>query len=376
MNKLIGHEIPREKVKHILQSLDIKVTNVTETSIGLSIPTYRTDVRRPADVVEEILRIYGYNNIPSGVKLNSSIPDYKSREFNQDQNRITQQLTAQGFFELYNNSLTTPKHGNDQKEMVEILNPLSSEISVMRTNLLYGMLEAVEFNINRQQQDLRFFEFGNTYHKKDKKTVQTPTLGIVVTGQQLPNHWSIENKKSDFFFLKGVLNALFNRLGISTKEIPANNTFYTESIDLVHNEIHLGTFGLVNTRAFEKLSIEQDVYACTLSINALLSFRKNALKVNALSKFPAVHRDLALLLDSETAFEQLYQIAFKTEKQLLKDVKLFDVFTGKGIPDGKKSYALSFTLSDTNKTLTDKQIDKVMQKIANQFEKQLGATLR
>lgn len=376
MNNLIGHEIPREKVKQILQGLDIKVTNVTETSLGLSVPTYRSDVRRPADVVEEILRIYGYNNVPSGTKLNSSVPNFKSQELKQDQNRIAQQLVAQGFFELYNNSLTNPKHGDSTNAMVEILNPLSSELSVMRTNLLYGMLEAIEFNINRQQQDLRFFEFGNTYIKKGDETIQTPTLGIAITGQQLPNHWSVESKKSDFFFLKGVLNGLFDRLGINVKEVRGENAMYKDSIDLFHKETRLGNFGLVNASAFEKLSIEQEVYACTLNVNALLSNRKNTLKVNALSKFPAVHRDLALLVDSKTTFEELHQIAFKTERQLLKDVKLFDVFTGKGIPDGKKSYALSFMLSDKNKTLTDKQIDKVMQKITSQYDKQLGAVLR
>ena len=376
MNNLIGYEIPRETVKKILQGLDIKVTNVTETSIGLEIPTYRADVRRPADVVEEILRVYGYNNIPTGIKLNSSVPDFRKQLSNQHQQRIAQQLVAQGFYELYNNSLTTPKHDSNVDGMVEILNPLSSELSVMRTNMLYGMLESVQFNINRQQQNLRFFEFGNTYHKTETGTKQTATLGIAVTGQQLPNHWTVAEQKSDFFFLKGVVKTLFERLGIAVKETPGNNKYYKESIDFYFNENQLGTLGVVNIDAFKGLAIEQDVIGCTLAMEPVLNNANQSIKVEHLSKFPSVHRDLALLVHSDSSFEELYQIAQKTERNLLKSVELFDVFTGKGIPDGKKSYALSFALSDKNKTLTDKQIDKTMQRIAQQYEKQLGATLR
>jgi phenylalanyl-tRNA synthetase beta chain len=205
INTLIGHEIPREKIKKIIQDLDIKIAHVTETSVGLEVPTYRADVRRPADIVEEVLRVYGYNNIPTGNKLNSSIPDLTKNNTNQIETRISQQLVAQGFYEIYNNSLTSPKHGSDTTNMVEILNPLSSELSVMRTNLIYGMLEALQFNINRQQQDLSFFEFGNQYHKTAEGTKQEATLGMVVTGNQLQNNWVVSAHKSDFFFLKGIV---------------------------------------------------------------------------------------------------------------------------------------------------------------------------
>jgi len=376
MAQLIGYEIPRETVKKILRGLDIKVTNVTETSIGLEVPNYRADVRRPADVVEEILRVYGYNNIPTGTKLNSSVPDFAKQQGNSTQQRIAQQLVAQGFYEIYNNSLTTPKHSKNTDAMVEILNPLSSELSVMRTNLLYGMLETIEFNTNRQQQDLRLFEFGNTYHKTEKGTKQIATLCIGVTGQQHPNHWAVADQKSDFFFLKGIVSALLQRLGIQVREVPGNHTQYKESIDLVVNEKCIGTFGWVATDVFENISLEKEVFACTLFVDELLSNNTKSIKVEALSKFPAVSRDFALLVDSNITFEELHQIALKTERHLLQDVRLFDVFTGKGIPEGKKSYALSFTLGDNNKTLTDKQIDKTMKRIAQQYENQLGASLR
>ena len=376
MTQLIGYEIPRETVKKILRGLDIKVTNVTETSIGLEVPTYRFDVRRPADVVEEILRVYGYNTIPTGTKLNSSVPDFAKQQNNIAQQRIAQQLIAQGFFEVYNNSLTTPKHNKELEGMVEILNPLSSELSVMRNHLLYGILETIQFNTNRQQQDLRIFEFGNTYTKTEKGTNQTPKLCIAVTGQQHQSHWVIQDQKSDFFFLKGVVSALLQRLGIHAKELPGNHPHFKESIDLVVNKKVIGTLGLVAIENFPEISLEKDVFACTFTVNELLSQSIKNITVESLSKFPAVNRDFALLVDSNTSFEELYQIALKTERHLLQEVRLFDVFHGKGIPDGKKSYALSFTLSDKNKTLTDKQIDKTMKRIAEQYEKQLGASLR
>jgi len=376
MTQLIGYEIPRETVKKILQGLDIKVTSVTETSIGMEVPSYRSDVNRPADVVEEILRVYGYNNIPTGTKLNSSVPDFSQQQTNDTQQRIAQQLVAQGFFEVYNNSLTTPKHSNDTDEMVEILNPLSSELSVMRTNLHYGILEAIAFNSNRQQQDLRFFEFGNTYHKTENGIKQVATLSIMVTGQQHQNHWAETDRKSDFFFLKGVVASLLQRLGINAKEVPGNSSQYKECVDIIANDRSIGTLGWVDTEAYKEITLEKEVYGCTLLLDELGSKNTNSIKVESLSKFPAVHRDLALLVNTETTFEELHQIALKTERQLLQDIRLFDVFIGKGIPEGKKSYALSFTLSDKSKTLTDKQIDKTMRRIADQYEKQLGASLR
>ena len=376
INGLIGHEIPREKIKKIIQDLDIKIAHVTETSVGLEVPTYRADVRRPADIVEEILRVYGYNNIPTGIKLNSSIPDLTKNNTNQLETRISQQLVAQGFYEIYNNSLTSPRHDSNPTGMVEILNPLSSELSVMRTNLIYGMLEAVQFNINRQQQDLRFFEFGNQYHKTEEGTTQEATLGIMLTGKQLQNNWVISAYKSDFFYLKGIVNSLLNRLGLNVKESPEENSSFKESITLSVGKTKIGTYGWIDLKGFNDISIDQDVFACTLDLDVLTQFVKQTVKVEKLSKFPSVHRDLALLVDKSTSFKELFQIAKKTERHLLEDIGLFDVFTGKGVPEGKKSYALNFTLRDKEKTLTDKLIDKTMQKIADQYHKQLGAELR
>lgn len=376
MKSLIGYEIPRETIKQILYGLDIKITNVTETSIGLEVPTYRADVKRPADIVEEVLRVYGYNNIPTSTKLNSSLPDFTTQNSKQKHQRIAQQLVAQGFYEIYNNSLTTPKHGGEEKEMVPILNPLSSELSVMRTNMLYGMLEAVQFNSNRQQQDLRFFEFGNTYHKTESGTKQVETLGIMTCGKQNPGHWSLHEQKADFYYLKGVVYSLLNRFGIDAQEQATEHPFFKEAITFSSANKNLGVLGWVDTNAFEGIDVDQEVFACTMTLDTLFTQSSQDIHVTSLSKFPSVQRDLALLVDEDTTFDALYQIALKTERNLLEEVRLFDVFTGKGVPEGKKSYALNFTLGDKNKTLTDKQIDKVMQKITQQLNKQLGAELR
>ena len=376
INALIGHEIPKEKIKKIIQDLDIKIAHVTETSVGLEVPLYRADVQRPADIVEEVLRVYGYNNIPTSNKLNSSIPDLTKSNINQLEIRIAQQLVAQGFYETYNNSLTSPKHDSILTKMVEILNPLSSELSVMRTNLIYGMLEAVEFNINRQQQDLRFFEFGNQYHKTTKGTVQESILAMVVTGNQLQNNWAVSNQKSDFFFLKGIVSGLLNRLGLSVKETTNNHPFFKESVTLNIGKTNIGSYGWIDLKSFKEISIDQEVFACTISLDSISQFVNKKVKLKGLSKFPSVRRDLALIVDKNISFKELYEIALKTEKHLLEDIGLFDVFTGKGVPEGKKSYALNFTLRDNEKTLTDQQIDKVMQKIADQYYKHLDAELR
>jgi phenylalanyl-tRNA synthetase beta chain len=234
----------------------------------------------------------------------------------------------------------------------------------------------VQFNINRQQQDLRFFEFGNQYHKTAEGTTQKATLGIMVTGKQLQNNWLISAYKSDFFFLKGIVNSLLNRLGLNVKESPEENSSFKESITLSVGKTKIGTYGWIDLKDFNDISIDQDVFACTLDLDALTQFVKQSVKVEKLSKFPSVHRDLALLVDKSTSFKELFQIAKKTERHLLEDIGLFDVFTGKGVPEGKKSYALNFTLRDKEKTLTDKVIDKTMQKIADQYHKQLGAELR
>ncbi|MCK7590734.1 phenylalanine--tRNA ligase subunit beta [Subsaxibacter sp. CAU 1640] len=382
-SKMIGEEIPKEIIKRILTSLDIKINNVTETGLGLTIPAYRNDVSREADVIEEILRVYGYNNINTTEKLNASISNMSKFEDYKLQNVIGNQLAAQGFFEIMSNSLTTPNYiklSNNLNEdhNVAMLNPLSNDLSVMRQSLLFSGLEAVEHNINRRRYDLKLFEFGKTYHNYNGNREEFKHLSIFVTGNKNTERWNSTTTPSDFFFLKGTVTAVLNRLGISNfKSSPIQNDAFSEGVSLSLGKTKLVEFGLIHKKALKHFGITQDVLFADFDWDNVLSMAKhNNIKFKDIPKYPEVRRDFALLLDETITFEQIDSIAMKTEKQLLKDVDLFDVYQGKNLPKGKKSYAVSFILQDEHNTLTDKQIDKIMSKLQSNFEKELGAELR
>lgn len=377
INNLIGVVLPPETIKRILISLDIQINNVTETAIGLTVPSYRVDVTRPADIVEEILRVYGYNNIPIADTLKISLPHQKDLDFNKWESKVASYLIANGFFELYNNSLTTPSHHQNKADFVKILNPLSTELSVLRSHLVYGALESMAHNINRKQHDCRFFEFGHSYFRTDMEYHQKKWLCLSLTGTQQPNHWLGNRYENDFFMLKGFLESLFLNLGINVITLPFSDPRYKEGLKLEVNSKNIGHFGLINLNVFENISINQEVIVAELDWSSIVKMAENvSLSSKKISKFPSVKRDLALLLDDHISFEDLHTLAFQTERKILQSVQLFDVFTGNGIAKGKKSYALSFSLQDATKTLTDKQIDKIISKIQNQFELKLGAEVR
>jgi phenylalanyl-tRNA synthetase beta chain len=381
--KLIGEEIPKETIKRILTSLDIKVNNVTETGLGLTVPAYRNDVQREADIIEEILRVYGYNNVKTTKKLNASISTTSRFEDYKIQNIIGNQLASQGFFEILSNSLTTPNYANLSEQLKEdhnitMLNPLSNDLSVMRQSLLFSGLEAISFNINRKRGDLKLFEFGKSYHGFQDKREEFKHLALFSTGNQSTHNWISSNKKGDFFFMKGSIIALFDRLGISRyKESPTKNDLISEGISLGLGKTTLVDFGLVKKQVLKHFDISQDVLFADFNWDAILDVvKRNKIIFKPITKYPEVKRDFALLLDDNITFESIYKLAKQSEKQLLKSVNLFDVYQGKNLPKGKKSYAVSFTLQDENKTLTDKQIDKIMSKLQSNFERQLGAELR
>ncbi len=381
--KLIGEEIPKETIKQILSSLDIKVNNVTETGLGLTVPAYRNDVQREADVIEEILRVYGYNNIATTKKLNASISKTSRFEDYKLQNIIGNQLSAQGFFEILSNSLTSPKYielSNQLKEEhnVKILNPLSNDLSVMRQSLLFSGLEAVAYNINRKRNDLKLYEFGKTYHNYPVNREEYKHLSIFLTGKKSDLRWNSSTEKSDFFYLKGIINSTLERLGLSKARVsPIKNDIFSEGISLSIGKKKLVDFGIINKTILKSFSLSQEVLYADFNWDNVIDMSKHTnVKFKSIPKYPEVRRDFALLLDNEVSFEAIDKIAMQTEKQLLKDVDLFDVYQGKNLPKGKKSYAVSFTLQDDKKTLTDKQIDKVMNKLQSNFEKQLGAELR
>lgn len=381
--KLIGEEIPRDTIKRILMSLDIKINNVTETGLGLTVPAYRNDVQREADIIEEILRVYGYNNIKTTEKLNASISNTSRFEDFKLQNIIGNQLAAQGFFEILSNSLTTPNYIQLSQQLkdehnVEMLNPLSSDLSVMRQSLLFSGLEAVSHNINRRRFDLKLFEYGKTYHSYSDKHEEQKHLSLFVTGAKQNERWNANTQPSDFFYLKGIITSVLERLGLARFKVsPITNDVFSEGLTLSIGKKPLVDFGLVNKKVLKHFGITQDVLFADFNWDNVIDMAKhNTIKFKDIPKYPEVRRDFALLLDDNVSFEAIDTIAKQTEKQLLKDVDLFDVYQGKNLPKGKKSYAVSFILQDERNTLTDKQIDKIMKKLQANFEKELGAELR
>jgi len=381
--KLIGEEIPRETIKEILTSLDIKIENVTETGIGMTIPAYRNDVTREADVIEEILRVYGYNKIGFTTKLNASIATTQRIEDHVIQNKAGALLTSLGFHEMLNNSLTNAAYsehseGISANHSVRMLNPLSTELEVMRQSMLFGGLEAVVYNKNRKMSNVKLFEFGKTYHNYPGGREENKHLSIIFTGDRTEESWTTASQKSDFFFGKGLILALFERLGIdSTQEKGITNDLYSEGITITKDKKTLVEYGVVSKKVTKAFDIDSEVLFADFNWDLVLAEIPTENKiVQPISKFPKVKRDFALLLDEAVTFDSLKNAALQTEKQLLKEVSLFDVYTGKKLPKGKKSYALSFTLQDERKTLTDKQIDKIMGKLQQRFEKDFGAQLR
>ena len=380
--RLIGQEIPKETIKKILASLEIKINSETEGGLGLTIPSYRTDVQREADIIEEILRVYGYNNIEFSHKLNTSI-SFDSNKETKIENIIANQLTALGFNETMANSLTKPEYvalsNNITEEAnVEMLNPLSNDLKVLRQSLLFSGLESVSYNINRKNNSLKFYEFGKTYHKYNEKYQEDKHLTLFITGNRTTDSWNSTSKASDFFYLKGIITNILGRLGIDNlKTTPAKQDVFSEGITLSLGKMKLVEFGVIKKGLLKEFGIKQEVLFADFNWDTILKITGNkSIKVTGLPKFPAVKRDLALLLDVKTEFKEIYNLAFQSEKNLLKEVDLFDVYQGDKLPEGKKSYAVSFLIQDETKTLADKQIEKIMQKLQQTFEKNLDAILR
>jgi phenylalanyl-tRNA synthetase beta chain len=382
VSKIIGQEIPKETIKKILVSLDIKVTSVSESSLGLVIPAYRVDVQREIDVIEELLRVYGYNNINFTKKLNATVSNSGRTEDYKVQNIIANQLTSLGFNEMMANSLTTPDYIKLSENLREefnvlILNPLSNDLSAMRQSLLFSGLEAVSFNINRRNSDLKLFEFGKTYHKLPSGFDEPKHLTLFTTGNRLGESWTNSQKPSDFFLFKGYVNTILSRLGINKIQYkPVTSDVFAEGIAIGAGTDILVEFGTVKKSILKHFDIKQEVFYADFNWNAILKSLSNKIKFTEIPKYPEVRRDLALLVDEKATFEEVYNIARQTEKSLLKDITLFDVYIGTNLPEGKKSYAVSFTIQDDSKTLTDTQIEKIMIKLQSNLESQLGAQLR
>ncbi|MAT89189.1 MAG: phenylalanine--tRNA ligase subunit beta [Flavobacteriaceae bacterium] len=383
VKQLVGQEIPKETIKSILTSLEIKINNVTETGIGMTIPAYRNDVLREADVIEEVLRVYGYNNIDFTTKLNASIATQPKVQDYQIRNRVADMLSGLGYYEMLNNSLTSNRftaltESIKEAHQIGMLNPLSQDLAVMRQSMLFGGLTTLSYNINRKQTQLKFFEFGKTYHQYAEAREEQKHLILLASGTKFPDSWAVASEATGFFYLKGVVMMVLERLGLSkVSEKAAKTDLLSEGITLNYQKKAIVTLGVVRNKVASTFDIDQQVVYADFNWDAILSLlNTDNILMEAIPKYPQVKRDFALLLDDNVAFSELQDAAFQTEKKLLKEVSLFDVYTGENLPNGKKSYALSFTLQDDKKTLTDNQIDKIMGKLQKRFETDFNASLR
>ncbi len=396
VNSLIGKEIPTETIKSILNSLDISVDSETEEALHVSVPTYRVDVLRDVDVIEEILRIYGYNNIEISDSLKSNLSNETDTDRKHElQTLISQQLSALGFNEIMNNSLTQKAYYAESKvypvdNNVNLLNPLSGDLNVMRQTLLYGGLENIIHNANRKHADLNLYEFGNCYfYDADKTNPDNPVaqyseethLGVWLCGKRNSKNWAVAETQSSAYELKAHVENILSRLGLdkTTKLIhePFSNELFASAMSISTRQELLVKWGVVHHQVLKGLDINTDVYFAEFNWDALMkATRKHVVLFNELPKFPSVKRDLALLIDKNITFAEIEKIAYSSEKKLLREVTLFDVYEGKHLPEGKKSYAVNFILQDYEKTLDDKRIDKIMGKIQQNLEKQLDAQLR
>ena len=393
VDRLIGKIIDRDVIKTILTDLEIEIKDENKESLKLLIPTFKVDVTREVDIVEEILRVYGYNNIDISGKLNSSISVRPKPDLEKMQNSIADYLVGNGMMEIMNNSLTKAEYIDYTNELssdnnVNLLNPLSKDLNILRQSLIFGGLETISYNINRKSANLGLFEFGNVYrwnNKFDKAEgiknyTEVKHLMIFATGKVNGNLWSSADADVDFYFVAGLVNSIFQKLGLNTGKLTVNETesdTYTYSLQYLFNDKLVCEVSLISNKLRKQFDISQDVFCADINWTNLVKYSAAAdVQYKQVSKFPAVKRDLSLVLDKNIRFVELKDAAMNTERKLLKSVNLFDIYEGKNLGEGKKSYAMSFMLLDENKTLTDKVIDKTMGKIQKAFEQQFGARLR
>lgn len=394
VDKLIGEHLAPELIKQILVELKIEVSKEDNTGLYILIPPFKVDVKTTADVVEEILRIYGYNKIENGLAMRSSISFTKRPDSETLYNKISDYLVNNNFNEILTNSLSGSAYYNDSKwfkkeETVNVLNPLSKELDVMRQSLLFGGLESIAFNINRKQNNLRFFEFGTIYslntiskgNNVTDKYNEKKMLALYVTGNQHSDHWNFKEKEVDYFYINGFVLNVLRLMGVDTDKLVSDDTdaipYFSLGQSFKFNNKPLYKIGILNKELASQVGVTQQVLVAMIEWDTLIAIaQQHTVTYKEVSKFPEVRRDLALVLEKETPYNEIEKVAYKINKHLLKKVNLFDVYEGDKIEAGKKSYAVSFILQDENKTLTDKEIDSFMSKLSTALEQQLGAHIR
>lgn len=376
LNKTAGAQLPSEHVKSILAHLEFKVLNETEAGLGIVVPVYRNDVTREIDVIEEVLRVYGYNRIPIPEKFFYAPSNAKENTNITLQNEVAEHLVALGYTETLSNSLT---QANENSTQIELQNALSSDLQAMRTELLSSGLKTVAFNSNRQQKDLKIFEFGKVYSQEDSTMIESHELLLMATGRRHPQHWMVDDQKVTLYDLKSLCYALLQKLELNQfEEKPIDeSSLYSESIGIFNKTSLIAQMGIVHPKMAKAFGVSQPVVGARLNWDYLIeNAHQREFKLKEISKHPIVYRDLALILEEATTFGEIYIRCFEAERKLLKAVNLFDVYTGKGVPESKKSYAIQLQFGDTNKTLTDKEIDKAVARIYTQLQTTLNAELR
>ncbi len=393
ITRLTGKEINKKDIKNILNSLDIDITDISGDTFTCKVPTYRVDVTREADIIEEILRIYGYNNIEFSEKVNSTLSFFDKPNKEKVINTLSEMLSGAGFTEIMSNSLNPSAWYRESPDFADnktvmLANPLSSDLDCMRQSLLYGGLSAISRNINRQNPDLRFYEFGICYFLREKQDpgstvtnyIEKLALDLFITGNKNPENWNTPGEKTDFYSVKSIIEIILQKLGFNYNSLTVKERkqdYYTEGLELSIKGELIAHFGKISKQYLNKQEVKEDVFYGHIEFDTVLEkLKQQSISYSELPKYPYVRRDLALLVDKEVSFDQIKKVAFKTEKDLLRQVGLFDVYESETLGKNKKSYALSFILRDNKRTLTDKIIDKVMKKLVQAFEKETGAHIR
>ena len=377
IDSVTGQNIDKDVITQILSSLDFEIKNHNEEGLNIVAPNYRNDVYREIDVIEEILRVYGFNNIPVNSKISMIIPEIGKNKINKIESLISNNLIGIGFNEIINNSICSPDTNEKfKKQVVTLLNPQGIELSNLRASLIPNALETIKHNYNRQNKNLKLFEIGNTYSLDNEAYIENKRLNIAVTGKIFDENWISNYSKNNFYYLKGVTKNLLTQLNISNIRYEiSNDELFEYKLDVYSNKKHIGFIGEIISDYTKEFSLEQNIHILNLDLDQI-KLKPLNIKHQELSKFPSSRRDLSMILNDDISFESIEDLAFKLENKILLDVNLFDEYKGKNIEDNKKSFAVSFTFNDSKKTLTDKVIDKIMEKLTEKYKTELGAVIR
>ncbi|GGH26699.1 phenylalanine--tRNA ligase subunit beta [Sphingobacterium alkalisoli] len=378
VQRLIGKDIPTKEIKEIILALGIDISKESDNTFTVHVPAYKVDVTREVDVIEEVLRIYGYNNIELKSQIKASLNTSEKPDKEVVLNQVADLLIANGYQEILSNSLTKGAYSDDEHSAVKLLNPLSTDLDTMRQNMIFSVLTAVEYNQKRKSVDVKFFEYGKTYHLLEEGYKEKQHMVLGIAGKKSLEQWNNDTKVNNFYNLKAAVDIILKRLKIENLQpVETVNPHLAYGLDYLKGQKVLVSFGAVSVQTLNKVDVDGAVFFADFDWDLVMkTIRKNTITYREVSKFPTVRRDLALLVNEEVTFEQLKSIAVKSERKLLKEVNIFDVYKGEKLPEGKKSYALSFTIQDEEKTLNDKQIDSIIKKLILNFEKETGAVVR